>query len=237
MLIKVTIALRFSVGIASAVLLVGCVSESPLVSNSGTASEIRFHLTLNRDEYIMTNWAEPPQFAIWLEHSQTGEIRTVWVTGDTGTDTWDGRVGCPVALPYWVSRYGVERGDGIGPTNRDPVPDALTGPTPAQEHECTVRIEEGEQWSYFVEVNVSGDFNEEFPQYFGFEEDRFGNGQPSIVYRGEIDHGTGVVTEAELIGRTEQEWSVSELNPDMSGITSANNLLIINLFKDNLFSL
>ena len=224
-----TIALRLSAGLASVALLAGCVSESQLVSNSDAASEIRFHLALNRDEYIMTNWAEAPQFAVWLENAQTGEIRTLWVTGDTGTDTWNGRVGCPVALPYWVSRYGVERGDGIGPTNRNPVPGALTGATPTLEHECTARIEEGEQWSYFVEVNVSGDYNETFPQYFGFEEDRFGNGQPSIVYRGEIDLGTGALTEAKLIGRTEQERSASELNPDLSGITSAKNLLIIQL--------
>ena len=230
-------ALRFSAGWASAALLAGCVTESQLTSNPGNPSEIRFHLVLNRDEYIMTNWAEPPQFAIWLENSESGKIRTVWVSSDTGTDTWDGRVGCPVSLPYWVSRYGRERGDGIGPTNRNPVPDALTGPTPTLEHESNLRIEEGEQWSYFVEVNVSGDFNEKFPQYFGFEEDRYGNGQPSIVYRGEIDLGTGVVTEARLIGRTEQEWPVSELNPDLSGITSAKNLLIVKTETDTHYSL
>ncbi len=225
MQIKEALPPRFLAGLVGVSILTGCVSNSTTLREENRISEVRFYLFLNRDEYIMTNWAEPPQFAIWLENDLTGEIRTVWVTQDTATDTWDGRVGCPVALPYWVSRYGIERGDGIGPTNWNPVPDALTGPTPAHAHECVARIEEGEQWSYYVEVNVSGDFSETFPQYFGFEEDRFGNGQPSIVYRGEIDLGTGVVTEAKLIGRTEQEWSVSELNSDLSGLSSARNLI------------
>ncbi len=219
------LVLRFLAGLICVSILAGCVSSTQTAPDSSGPSEVRFYLYLNRDQYIMTNWAEPPQFAIWLENDLTGEIRTAWVTQDTGTDTWEGRVGCPVALPYWVSRYGIEQGDGIGPTHRNPVPDAITGPTPMQAHDCAVRIEGGEQWSYYVEVNVSGDFNEAFPQYFGFQEDRFGNGQPSIVYRGEIDFSAEVVTEAKLIGRTEQEWFVSELNSDLSGISSARNLI------------
>ncbi|MEA3225735.1 MAG: hypothetical protein U9Q07_07265, partial [Planctomycetota bacterium] len=83
----------------------------------------------------------------------------------------------------------------------------------------------GSKWNYFIEVNVSGDFNDSFAAVSkDGKRDRNGNGQPSIVYKGQIKALLGQCSEPKLIGRTDQFESVSSVNPDMEGISDAKDL-------------
>jgi len=81
------------------------------------------------------------------------------------------------------------------------------------------------KWSYFIEVNVSGDFNDSFAaEAKDGKRDRNGNGQPSIVYKGQIIAMPGQSNRPVLIGRTDQFESVSSVNPDLEGISDAKDL-------------
>ena len=110
-------------------------------------------------------------------------VRTLFVTRRTARDEWEGQSFVPVALPYWVTRYQREFGRDRGPTVQDPLPDAVTGATPKGSFSHAFAVGKGE-WSLYLEVNVSGDYNEHYQRVDvdGGVED-FGNGQPSLVYR------------------------------------------------------
>jgi hypothetical protein len=106
------------------------------------------------------------------------------------------------------------------------VADAITQPTPKESLVVTTDVPGGSQWRYFVEVNVSGDFNESFPERLdNGRPDEAGNGQPSLVYRGQIQAVLGQRNRPKLIGRTEQFRASFQLSDDLSGITTAKKLL------------
>ncbi|OHB64700.1 MAG: hypothetical protein A2Y77_03800 [Planctomycetes bacterium RBG_13_62_9] len=57
------------------------------------------------------------------------------------------------------------------------------------------------------------------------ETDRYGNGQPSLIYRGHIDATAGATSRPELIGRMDQYLPIDEIETDLTGITTAKELL------------
>jgi hypothetical protein len=74
-------------------------------------------------------------------------------------------------------------------------------------------------------VNVSGDFNDSFAATSkDGKRDRNGNGQPSIVYKGQITALPGSRSEPKLIGRMDQFEGVSSIISDMEGISDAKDL-------------
>jgi len=77
-----------------------------------------------------------------------------------------------------------------------------------------------------LEVNVSGDYSVRFPSLTdeGLS-DRYGNGQPSLVYQGSIEAIEGARSEPVLVGRTDQHEAVGELHQDLDEITTARELL------------
>jgi len=77
-----------------------------------------------------------------------------------------------------------------------------------------------------VEVNASGDFNPAFPRLSETGgSDRYGNGQPSLVYIGQIKARVGTASNPQLVGCTEQHEPVDRIDEDLTGITTARELL------------
>ena len=63
--------------------------------------QLTVYLELNPKVYNHTVYGDPPQLAIWLEHLETGELKSLFVTYRAATGNWRGKFECPVALPYW----------------------------------------------------------------------------------------------------------------------------------------
>lgn len=185
----------------------------PAAGETGVA--LRCSLTLDVNVYDYSDYGEPPQIAIWLEHKKTGKIKTVFVTHRTANEEWVGKVNCPVSLPYWQSR-----------NKNTPLADGVSGATPKKRLNTTAKVPKGSEWFYVIEVNVAGDYNPAFPSMTDDGvPDPQGNGQPSLIYRGEIKALPGQTSSPRLMGRTLQMVATDEIHPDLSGITDANKVL------------
>jgi len=187
--------------------------------------EIVFTLELAQEVYWDSDWGDPPQIAIWLRDKRGGAVRTVMVTHRTGRGDWEGKPQCPVSLPYWALAYNEETGTEGAPTWEEPAADGITRATPQQELTERIAVPAGSEWAYFIEINCSGDFNDWHPSFSdeGMKDD-YGNGQPSIVYRGELLAASGTATRPRLIGRTHQHVAASKLVVEMDSITTAREL-------------
>lgn len=201
-------------------------SESEGAAND--RARLLFRLKLERKVYFQSDWGHPPQLVIWLEQPGGRKIKTLWVTHRTGAGEWRGKADCPVSLPYWVSRYNRETNTTGPPTSRRPVPDAISQPTPKNEFQTSAEVPRGSTWDYFIEVNVSGDFNRDFPSIRDDNvEDAQGNGQPSLIYRGRITAEFGARSAPKLVGRTHQFEPVDHVIRDLDGVTGAKQLLSV----------
>jgi len=202
-------------------------SSSPLPALQESGVILEFSVFVDRDVYEYTNYGEPPQIAFWMEQPEVGEIRTVWVSHRAGRQQWKGKVECPVALPFWESRHLSEKGVFRERHLMQRLLDAITGATPkGGAFSVRTTVPENSHWDYFIEVNVSGDFNATFPsQRENGEPDHEGNGQPSLIYKGRIEATPGGSYVPELIGRTDQWVATDSIITNMAGISSAKQIL------------
>ena len=187
---------------------------------------VAFQIDLNEPVYRATMYGNPPQMAIWLQNPSDQSIRTVMLTYRMGSGDWKGKTKCDVALPYWVGFFNRQTGTSGPPTQEHPAPDAVTYATPKEQLIVRTRLPEGSRWNYFIEVNVSGDFNADFPKKSKYgRTDRDGNGQPSLVYGGAIETVKGTVSQPAVLGCTDQYGPVTRLTENIDGITTALKLL------------
>ena len=218
-----------SLFVALAVAAVAGCDKSPSPQSGPGRDEpvtLVFHLELNPEVYQDSLWADPPQLAVWLENEADETIQMVKVTHNTGANYWVGKVECSVALPFWVTFYNKQTGTEGPPTWDHPAPDSITCATPKTELTAEATVPGGTRWTYYVEVNVSGDYNATFQRMsMTAGSDRYGNGQPSLIYRGFIDATPGSTSRPELIGRTDQYMATGQIDEDLTGITTAKELL------------
>lgn len=188
---------------------------------------LEFSLVVCKEIYENSDFGEPPQLAIWLEQAGRGKMRTVWVARRSGRRIWKGKVECMMALPFWESRHKNERSDFRQRGLLKRLIDAITGATPkGGVFTASVRVPLGSRWEYYIEVNVSGDYNVTFPsQLEGGTPDPEGNGQPSLIYRGRITALPDSADTPELIGRTDQWIPIDYVIPDLHGITNARDVV------------
>jgi adenosylhomocysteine nucleosidase len=176
--------------------------------------------------YAQSKYQKPPQIAIWLEQPKQKKIQTVYVTEKTARGAWGKNITRPISLPYWVSRWNRETQTQGDPSPKQPAADAVTCATPKQAQLISMGVPPDNKWNYFIEVNVSGDYNETFPEASSEgKRDKHGNGQPSIIYQGTISATPGQSSTPKLIGRTDQFDHRLGLIRDLKGITTAKDLL------------
>lgn len=205
---------------ASCCLFLFCGVEKNQVEKEVSKPEkevLEFTITLNDTAYRYTNFGEPPQMAIWFEKAGQEQFKTVWVTHRAGINDWKGKIECAVALPFWDSRKLYYKKEHV---------DIATGATPKNTLSViTAKPGEG-KWIYFVEVNVSGDYNAAFGYWSKNKvPDSEGNGQPSLVYSGAVDFDLKQFEQVTLAGRTKQFGIVTSLEKDLAGITSAKTII------------
>lgn len=208
-------------------LILACSEEVPEIPTWQIARDanLLLEVELNPAFYRLSNFGEPPQMAIWLESMDSSQVKTLWVSSRMAKGVWVGKVVCPTALPYWISRRDIESGGGI-PSFLKPLPDGITGATPKNELKVYTSVPVGSAWRYFLELNVSGDYNETYlASQFNGSPDPDGNGQPSLIYSGILRAEPGYIDTARIQGRTEQMMASSEIIDDLSGFTTAHQVL------------
>ena len=180
---------------------------------------LQFSFEINKEIYLKTNYGQPPQIAIWIESTDSSIIKTVWVTHRTAKQDWKGKIECPVSLPFWEYKTLGKR--------QDQVIDAVSKATPKEGLiTATVSVPLNSQWKYYIEVNVSADYNNKF-SYWSKDglPDSEANGQPSLIYSGHILADGKNFSTPVLVGRTNQRYAIKEMSKDLSGVTSAKQLL------------
>ena len=190
---------------------------------------IEFDIHQNKDIIFSSNFGQPPQFAIWLEDPVTGRVQTVFVTYRSATGDWVGKFECPVALPRWFEVYQQEESTTKLPSLDRPAPIAVTGATPEEDYfKIRVEVEPGRRWICWIEVNLAGDFNAAYPPLYNEAQgtlDEHFNGQPALVYRGEIHAVVGEQIEPQLYGLSTTENLTEDAAQQLiGGVTTAKNI-------------
>ncbi|MFP4467347.1 MAG: hypothetical protein ACLFN2_00085 [Bacteroidales bacterium] len=178
-----------------------------------------------------------PLMAVWIEDSNGNYIQTLFVAesigrgvfrhGDSSDGRWKpGPIRRPAALPYWSHQRGIRAEDGYYlPTHDNPVPDAITGPTPKGNFILHSRASAGSSREFIVllELNQSWDWNEYWTNNkFPGDEHYMSSSQPALVYMVSVDLDNGI-SEYELLPAGHSHWSGQNGNlyEDLETITTA----------------
>ncbi len=178
-----------------------------------------------------------PLMAVWLEDTSGQYIRTLYVAesigrgvfrhGDPSEGRWQpGPVRRPAALPYWGHQRGIRAEDGYYlPTPDDPVPDAITGPTPKGSFLLHSRVPASltREFNVLLELNQSWDWNEYWTNNkFPGDQHYMSSSQPALVYKASIKPDDGI-SEYELnpVGHSHWSGQNGNLYEDLGTITTA----------------
>jgi len=179
-----------------------------------------------------------PQMAVWIEDTQGNYLETLYVTKKASNSSYiqslfggeDARR--PEALPHWSFSRGIKSGDGLMmPTAENPIADAITGATPVASFDLTtVTSAERDDVVVKFEINRSFDFNEVYhPQAFPDDAVYSGSGssaQPSLIYSATINLDDDErYYFMNLIGRGHHSGQDGEVHTDLSGITTAKEMV------------
>ncbi|MDR1897799.1 MAG: hypothetical protein LBR10_13520 [Prevotellaceae bacterium] len=194
--------------------------------------QIEFNIHINKEAIYLSTYAEPPQFAVWLENPKNGECKQVFVTYRVSRGDWEGKADVPVALPHWVTVF---RGGVKNTRDEDEI--AISGATPKDEYfRVRAEVKPGSEWICWIEMNLAGDYNDYYPQFNRItkEEDEFSCGQPALLYKVEVraNQGNQYVPEIALMSLWEE--GKNTLLPVDSTITTAQNVfdeISINMIK------
>lgn len=184
-------------------------------------------------EFLKGTSHNHPLMAIWLEDMDGDYLETLYVAKSIGTGvfghgkvtngTWEpGPVSRPAALPYWWHKWGEL------PDQQNPVPDAITGPTPESDFILLSNADPSLSGKFRVlmEINQSWDWNEywtndKYPDNANYKT----SSQPAIVYAATVnpaDRDTVYIMEA--IGHSHFAGENGKLYKDISTLTTARNI-------------
>lgn len=186
-------------------------------------SDIEFKIHINEQLVLESAFGESPTFAIWLEEPLTGRKQTVFVTRRAALGDWEGKAEVPVALPQWFEVYKIENETNDLPNFEKPTSLSVTGATPKPGYFMTrARVDSGSKWICWIEVNLSGDYNEFYQEYNQIEkvEDEYGSGQPALLYKAVFEAIEGAEISPEIAGMWSSDMQEGNLTP-LAGITTA----------------
>lgn len=179
-----------------------------------------------------------PTFVIWLEREDGTYIETLFATRYVGKGVF--RYGkaekgqwkpAPVqrkaAVPYWGHKRGVinEEGNYL-PSFSQPLPDAITGPTPPATFTLLAKSTEplSGKIRLRMEVNQTWDWNRYWhnSRYPG-DADYRSSAQPAVVYEAIIDANEPPADPVilKVIGRSHHSGATGELFTDLETLTTA----------------
>ncbi len=178
-----------------------------------------------------------PLMAVWIEDTAGQYLRTLYVAesigrgvfrhGDPSEGRWKpGPIRRPAALPYWGHQRGVRAEDGYYlPTADNPVPDAITGPTPKGDFilNSNAGPDMPAKFNVLMEINQSWNWNEYWTNNkFPGDEHYMTSSQPALVYMASIDlHDGNVEYELTPIGHSHWSGQNGNLYEDLGTITTA----------------
>jgi len=188
--------------------------------------QLQFDIHQNKELIYLSAYAEPPQFAIWLENPENKTLKTVFVTNRVSTGDWEGKSEVPVALPRWYQLFRLkEQIEDIKVKDDESL--AVTGATPKDDYfSVRVEVQPGSKWICWIEMNLSGDYNEAFPEFDRktFTEDEFGCGQPALLFKAEITAEEGMIKSPEIVAQSVWDDGEYRIEPVSDGITTAKSV-------------
>ena len=183
-----------------------------------------------------------PTFAIWLEDMEGNLIETLFVTqyyatgifgnADAGDGTWKPTAGesiRPAALPYWSHKNNVISRDSIyAPTPENPVPDAISGATPAGSFVLytSASAKLPETFRILLEINQTWDWNDYWTNNkYPNDKNYKSSAQPSLVYETKITADSpDQVFQMKAIGHGHYAGDNGQLFNDLSTLSTALNI-------------
>ncbi len=218
---------RFWLKVLIASLVIITIISAITIVNTWGRTEIEVDIHQNKKLIHLSTFAEPPQFAIWLEDPATGDLKTVFVTHRVAAGDWEGKANVPVALPEWFRKFrgNKENSRESGSLNHSDL--VVSGATPKDDY-FTIRVEvkPGSRWICWIEMNLAGDFNDAFPEVdsYSLMEDEFSNGQPALLYKAEIVAQENTKYSPSLFAQSIWKKDSVLIEPVSSGITTAKNV-------------
>jgi hypothetical protein len=183
-----------------------------------------------------------PLMVFWLEDENGRYLKTLYVARSIGKGIFSygaqekgawlpGPIQRPASLPYWAHKRNIvnEFGNYIPSASR-PVPDAVTGPTPARNFSLIAKtgLDVPERFVLKMEINQTWDFNEFWTNGKYPENDEYITScQPALVYAVLIntkDQQKEYVMKP--IGHSSFDGSDGNLNTDLSTITTAMDIAV-----------
>ena len=179
-----------------------------------------------------------PQMAIWLEDKQGNYLETLYITKSASNGSYLGpifsseEVRRPEALPHWAFSRGIQSDDGLMiPSRSEPIADAISGATPVASFGLSSVMDQKYKEAVIkLEVNRPFDYNAYYHQN-AFPNDNIYSGsgnsaQPSLIYSSIINlEDTTSYYFMTLLGRGHHSGKDGQIYSDLSGITSAKEML------------
>jgi len=208
-------------------LLVVLIIAGILIVKTRGRTILQVDIHQNKELIHLSTFAEPPQFAIWLENPETKELKTVFVTHRVAIGDWEGKANVPVALPLWFKLFRVN-GKQIKESGSEKKSDmVITGATPKNDFfSIRVEVKPGSKWICWIEMNLAGDFNDSFPEFNleTLKEDEFSCGQPALLFSSSITAEEGLKFTPVLAGQSIWEKGNTRVEPVSNGVTTAKNV-------------
>lgn len=194
---------------------------------------IQFDIHQNKEIIHLSTFAEPPQFAIWIENAKTHKMKTVFVTSRVSKGDWEGKANVPNALPRWFEIFRGENQSYVLVENDEFL--AVTGATPKDDYfSVRVEVKPGSEWICWIEMNLAGDYNDSFPEFDvqSLKEDEFACGQPALLFEATVTAAEGLKFIPVLEAQSIWENGVNRVEPVSKGVTTARDV-----FDDILISI